>query len=113
MTQQSSISEAMKVLEELLTELDDAYWESATFEHKDFFHDVLGATHGELSELSKLSVQDHHLIYEPITAEFRIARVKLGRLRKLLDDYVPRSRTAARLEVLIGETVLLSSHSSR
>lgn len=110
---QSSIAEAMKVLEELLIQLDDAYWEASNLEHKDFFHDVLGATHGELSELSKLSVQDHHLVYEPITAEFRMARVKLGRLRKLLDDYVPRSRTAVRLESLLGESVLLSSHSSR
>lgn len=104
-----SISEAVNVLEELLVGLDAAYWESATIEHKDFFYDIISATHSELSELAKLSVQDHHLEYEPITNEFRTARIKLGKLRKLLDDYVLRSRTASRLEALIGETVFLSS----
>ena len=101
----SSIAEAVKVLEELLVGLDEAYWESATIENKD----IISAIHGELSELAKLSVQDHHLDYEPITIEFRTARIKLGKLRKMLDDYVLRSRTASRLEALIGETVFLSS----
>lgn len=105
----SSIAEAVKVLEELLVGLDEAYWESASIEHKDFFYDIISATHSELSELAKLSVQDHHLEYEPITTEFRTARIKLGKLRKLLDEYVLRSRTATRLETLIGDTVFLSA----
>jgi hypothetical protein len=54
-------------------------------------------------------VQDHHLEYEPITLEFRAARSKLSRLRKLLDEYVLRSSTAARLESLISETVALTA----
>jgi hypothetical protein len=105
----SSIAEAVKVLEELLAGLDEAYWESSSLDSKDFFYDIISATHGELSELAKLSVQDHHLEYESITVEFRAARIKLGKLRKMLDGYVLRTRTANRLEVLIDETIRLSA----
>lgn len=105
----NSIAEAVNVLEELSAGLDEAYWEASSVEHKDFFYDIISATHSELSELAKLSVQDHHLDYEPITIEFRAARIKLGKLRKSLDEYVLRSRTATRLESLISDTVLLAA----
>lgn len=104
----SSIATAVNVLEELSVSLDEAYWEAASIENKDFFHDIISAIHSELSELAKLSVQDHHLDYEPITIEFRAARLKLAKLRKSLDQYVLRSRTAARLESLINDTVVLA-----
>lgn len=104
-----NIANAARVLEELLTGLDQAYWEAATIERKDFFYDVISAVQSELAEVGKLSVQDHHLEYEPITLEFRAARSKLSRLRKLLDEYVLRSSTAARLESLISETVALTA----
>jgi len=103
-----SIAKAASILEELLGGLDEAYWEASSIERKDFFYDIISAVHGELSEVGKLSVQDHHLDYETITAEFRAARAKLARLRKLLDEYVHRSSTAVRLEALINETVALS-----
>lgn len=103
-----SIANAANILEELLRGLDEAYWEAASIERKDYFYDIISAVHSELSELGKLSVQDHHLEYEPITLEFRAARAKLSRLRKVLDEYVQRTSTAVRLEVLINETVTLS-----
>lgn len=103
-----SIANAAKILQELLTGLDQAYWEASNIERKDFFYDIISAIHCELSEVGKLSVQDHHLDYEPITLEFRAARAKLARLRKLLDEYVHRSSTAIRLESLINDTVALS-----
>ena len=102
-----NIANAARILEELLGGLDQAYWEAATIERKDFFYDVIAAVHGELSEVGKLSVQDHHLEYEPITLEFRAARVKLSKLRKLLDEYVSRTSTATRLESLISDAVAL------
>jgi|SRR5690606_9011144 len=101
----TSIANAARTLEELRQGLDEAYWEATSIERKDFFYDIISAVHGELSEVAKLSVQDHHLEYEPITQEFRTARAKLSKLRKLLDDYVLRSSTATRLESLISDTV--------
>ena len=106
----TSIANAARTLEELRQGLDEAYWEAASIERKDFFYDIISAVHCELSEIAKLSVQDHHLDYEPITQEFRTARSKLSKLRKMLDDYVLRSGTALRLESLISEAVGLSVH---
>ncbi len=102
-----SIAKAVRILEELRIGLDVAYWEASTIERKDFFYDIIGAVNSELSEIGKLSVQDHDLVYEPITAEFRAARAKLSKLRKMLDEFVLRSGTAMRLETLINDAVSL------
>jgi hypothetical protein len=103
----SNISSAIKVLQDLLTGLSQAYWEANSLDRKDFFFDLISALHAELSELGKLSVQDHDLEYEAVTEEFRAVRPKLSRLRKLVDDFALRSTTAARLEHLINETMVL------
>lgn len=102
-----SIAQAVKILEELLAGLDEAYWEACNIERKDFFYDIISAVHSELSEIGKLSVQDHDLVYEPITVEFKAARAKLSRLRNMLDDFVLRSSTSSRLETLINDAVAL------
>jgi hypothetical protein len=103
----SNISSAIKVLQDLLTGLSQAYWEANSLDRKDFFFDLISALHAELSELGKLSVQDHDLEYEAVTEEFRAVRPKLSRLRKLVDDFALRSTTAARLEHLINEAMVL------
>lgn len=102
-----SIAQAVKVLEGLSAGLDEAYWEASTIERKDFFYDIISAVRSELSEIGKLSVLDHDLMYEPITVEFRAARAKLSKLRKMLDEFVTRSATASRLEILINDAVSL------
>jgi hypothetical protein len=103
----SSISKAIKILEDLLAGLDQAYWEANSLDRKDFFYDLIGALHAELSELSKLSVQDHDLEYEPVTEEFRAIHSKLSRLHTLVDDFALRSTTATRLGYLINEAMML------
>lgn len=103
----ASIAKAVKILEGLAAGLDEAYWEASTIDRKDFFYDIISAVHSELSEIGKLSVLDHDLVYEPITVEFRAARTKLSKLRKMLDEFVMRSGTAARLEALINDAVSL------
>ena len=107
-----SISNAIRTLEDLLNGLDQAYWEANSLDRKDFFYDLISALHAELSELNKLSVQDHHLAYESVTEEFRAARPKLSRLRKLVDDFALRSTTATRLENLINQTLVLMGRNS-
>lgn len=103
----NSISNAIPVLEGLQAGLDQAYWEANSLDRKDFFYDLISALHAELAELGKLSVQDHDLLYEPVTEEFRAARPKLGRLLKLIDDFALRSTTASRLDQLINEVLVL------
>jgi hypothetical protein len=106
----ASIADALKTMSELIAGLEDAYWEAATVETKDLFFDLISALNVEISELAKLSIQDHHLEYEPVTLEFKRARTRLTDLRKILDERVARSATAARLEVLISDVVGLVAH---
>jgi hypothetical protein len=103
----NSISNAIPILEGLQAGLDQAYWEANSLDRKDFFYDLISALHAELAELGKLSVQDHDLTYEAVTEEFRSARPKLGRLLKMIDDFALRSTTAARLDQLINQVVVL------
>jgi hypothetical protein len=106
----TTIANAVNTLSELLQGLEDAYWESSCVDKKDLFYDLISGVNRELSELAKLSIQDHHMEYEPVSLEFRRARAKLMDLRKLLDDCVARANTAARLEDLITDVVNLYTH---
>ncbi|HSC67880.1 MAG TPA: hypothetical protein VLC79_09330 [Cellvibrio sp.] len=103
-----SISDAIRVLEGLLSGLDQAYWEASSIDRKDFFYDLISALHAELFELGKLSVQDHYLDYEPVTEEFRAAGAKLAHLLESVDQFALRSTTAARLARLIDELTTLN-----
>lgn len=94
---QTCISDAIEILEELSACLDDAYWEAATIGDKDRFYNLIFAINRELSELSKLSVQDHNLAYERISQEFTQAKDRLNDLKREPEAYVRRSRTAQHL----------------
>ena len=108
----NSISTAIKLLEELLAGLNQAYWEASSIDRKDFFYDLISALHAELFELGKLSVQDHDLDYEPVTEELRTQRAKLNRLYQEIDNFVLRSTTAAGLAHLINEVAVLMERKS-
>lgn len=103
----ADIAEATKTLEELIAILDHTYWESNHVDQKDRVYDIIHAVYRELSELSKLSIQDHGLEYEPVTADFRLARAKLNILRATIEDSVFRASTAASLEASIVAVVTL------
>ncbi len=104
------IAKALTTLSELVTGLEDAYWESSSIESKDIFFNLISAINVEISELLKLSVQDHDLEYEPVTAQFRRTSNRLNGLRRVLDEHIRRSSTAAKLELLISDAVSLIAH---
>jgi len=94
----TSIAEINLQLADLNESLEHAYWEASSMTDKDLFHDLISALHSELSELAKLSVQDHDLEYEIISLEFRRARTRLRDLQKNLDSRISRAATAIKLE---------------
>lgn len=108
----NSISTAITLLEDLLAGLNQAYWEANSLDRKDFFYDLISGLHAELSELGKLSVQDHDLNYEPVTEELRLLRFKLGRLHTDIEHFVLRSTTASRLAHLITDVRALLGQGS-
>jgi NAD-dependent DNA ligase len=94
----STIANAIPILEELNNILDKAYWEANSLNVKDAIYDCLSSVNKELSELSKLSIQDHDMPYEPISGEFKIATQRLSLFRKYLDNHIMRNSTLTRLE---------------
>ena len=103
-----SIATAAELIESMLAVLDDAYWEAGTLEKKDAIYSLVALLHNEKAEIAKLSIQDHHLEYEPITSDFRHVRSKLNALRKLLDEFVMRPRTAREIDRLFAKVVALT-----
>ena len=59
---------------------------------------MVRALHIEINELAKLSVEDHYMAYEPITADFRNCQSKLKMLHTNLGQWVVRSKTAKLLD---------------
>ncbi len=104
----ATVAKAIVTLEELLSGLDKAYWEANSADNKDFFYDIVRAIHAELSELNKLSIQDHDLDYESVTESFGVAQVKLMQLNKYMHELVLHSGTAASLEQLIPDALTLT-----
>jgi hypothetical protein len=93
-----TIADAINELDELACALDNAYWDSANIQHKDIFYNLISIIHGELNELAKLSVADHSMAYEPITAPWRNAVSKLKQLHSHLEAWVIRTKTVEQLE---------------
>ncbi|UZE96103.1 hypothetical protein [Alkalimarinus alittae] len=85
----STIQEFMSFIELM----DDAYWEAATLESKDLLYDIISIFSLEISELNKLSIQDHHYPYEIITEGIRRVIPKIERLDEKKEDVIQRTQT--------------------
>ena len=57
---QTSVADTLREYLSLLELLDDAYWEAASIQHKDMLYDIISIFSQEVSEINKLSIQDHH-----------------------------------------------------
>lgn len=101
MSKPKSIANFLIILSDLHNELDNAYWEANCLEHKDIIYNIIDIIRIEAAELNKLSVQDHHYPYEPITQEVKDLKERLKFLHKNMGKYVPRSKTAQNLEQLL------------
>ena len=97
------ISSAISALTELLEAMEHGYWEATSIESKDLFFDLISATHRELSELAKLSIQDHDLEYEVITTEFRRAQRGLEDFKRQINQHLMRTSTILRLERALSD----------
>lgn len=89
----ATVADALREFMSLLELLDDAYWEAGTVEHKDMIYDIISIFSQEVSELNKLSIQDHHFPYEIITEGMRRVIPKLERLDEHKEDVIQRTQT--------------------
>lgn len=108
--ERKTIADAIRHLESTLTVLDNAYWEASQIPHKDAIYDLIAIIHTELSELAKLSIEDHYMSYEPITAVYRGSTAKFRLLQRHLREWVMRSSTAQQLDSELGKVLQLHAH---
>jgi hypothetical protein len=104
-----TIAHAIPILDELTSTLDKAYWEASSITAKDAIYDCFSTISKELLELNKLSIQDHDLIYEPISYEFKSMTRRLPIFRKNLDRYIMRITTLETLDNAISSTIQIIS----
>ncbi len=90
----ATVADALREFMTFLEILDDAYWEADRIQHKDTLYDIISIFHTEVTELNKLSIQDHHFPYEITTEVLRRVVPKLERLSSLQEDIIQRTQTA-------------------
>lgn len=111
----ATIADALREFLTLNELLDNAYWETSTLAHKDFVYDIISILHHELSELNKLSIQDHYYFYEIITEGIRHLKAKLESLSDQSENIVLRTSSRLDLHESITEVVKIldqQNHSS-
>ncbi|TVZ39286.1 hypothetical protein P886_3684 [Alteromonadaceae bacterium 2753L.S.0a.02] len=96
-----TVSDAVNYLEDLLQAITNAYWETSEINRKDCIFDLVTVIYGELNEIAKLSVSDHTMTYEPITAAFHNSETNLRTVRNNIDSWFPRNSTAKQLQKCI------------
>lgn len=90
---ETSVADTHREYLSLLELLDDAYWEAASIQHKDMLYDIISIFSQEVSEINKLSIQDHHYPYEVITEGIRRVVPKLERLDESREEVIQRTQT--------------------
>ena len=103
----STIAAAIPVLEELVGVLDKSYWEANTLNTKDVIYDCISAINKELSELSKLSIQDHDYPYEMVTDGVRQVGSKLHSMQDMVQELVERTNTQLMLKKCLKKAVAI------
>ncbi|NVK36779.1 MAG: hypothetical protein HWE18_02535 [Gammaproteobacteria bacterium] len=98
-----SISKASVFIEELLAVIEDVYWECTTMEMKNLCFNAVRLLQTELTELTKVSVQDHHYDYEIIAYQDNTVLETLNQLGHMLTDCVLRTQTKNTLHPLLKQ----------
>jgi hypothetical protein len=109
MAMSSTISQALEELAEVLPLLDDAYWACDGVEHKNLLHNLIWMLSTEMMELQKVSVQDGHFKYEPVTENLHRILPQLQMLREKLNIIILRTEAAATLGAKVENVISLLS----
>ncbi|MEH6343787.1 MAG: hypothetical protein V7785_01760 [Bermanella sp.] len=102
-----SIAKASVFITELLEILEDLYWESPNITVKNQCFNVIRLLQQELTELTKISVQDHHYDYEIIASSVSDMDSGLADLSALLVREALRIRTKNQLTPLLEKSKMV------
>lgn len=105
----STIGQALEDLAEVLPLLEDAYWVCDGIEHKNLLHNLIWMLANEMMELQKVSVQDGHFKYEPVTENLNRILPQLQLVREKVHTIILRTDAAATLGSKIENVISLLS----
>jgi hypothetical protein len=105
-----SIAQATGFIEELLSVVEDVYWECTSMETKNLCFNTVRLLQTELTELTKVSVQDHHYDYEIIAYQDNTVIETLSQLDHMLKGAVLRTRTKNNLKPLLLQAMDIFAH---
>ena len=102
-----TILQATQEIDDLLPLLDRAYWEASNIDHKDTIHNVIWLLTQEVVELHKVSIQDGHYRYEPVTETIRHALPQMRYLAENLSEICRRTNTHRSLSPALHSAITL------
>lgn len=98
-----TIAKATVLVSELVDVLENVYWEAPSITIKNQCFNMVRILQQEITELTKVSVQDHHYEYETIACPGKKVAEGLKALSKLLDGEVLRTQTELQLSPLLDQ----------
>lgn len=98
-----TIAQATVLVSDIVEALEDVYWESSSVTIKNQCFNVVRILQQEITELTKVSVQDHHYEYETIACPGKDVAKGLEKLSELLANEVLRNKTKALLTPLLEQ----------
>ena len=104
---QPSIAHVMTELIAFSELLDDAYWEASSIEDKDFIYDIISLVTQEMTELNKLSIQDHHYPYEFISEGIRRIAPKVLALEERQATIIHRTKTFTDMREVLSNVIVI------
>ena len=99
-----TIAKASVLVSDLVDVLETVYWEAPSTTIKNQCFNVVRILQQEITELTKVSVQDHHYEYETIACPGIKVAEGLQRLSELLETEVLRDQTEALLLPLLEQS---------
>lgn len=105
----TTITQASIFISELLEMMENVYWETNSVDVKDQCFNVIRLLQNEVTELTKISVQDHHYAYEVIVCKPSLMHEAFSDLEETLSGEVLRTNTRQQLEPLLAQAHTLFS----
>jgi len=105
-----SIAKASIYIDELLTAIENVYWEANRVETKDLCFNLIQLLQSEITELNKVSVQDNHYEYEIIAFPPTVMGEATEELKSHLKTCVLRTQTRIQITPLLANSAEYFKH---
>ena len=100
-----TIAKATVLVSDMVDIFEQVYWESPSITIKNQCFNLVRTMQQEMTELTKVSVQDHHYDYEVITCSGEKIVAGITKLDDLLKSEVMRNQTQSQFQILVKQAL--------